>query len=56
MISAEMRKLSGSSQNRRHDIILATKAGNRWNDDKDGWHWDASKGYIKEAVKTACAG
>lgn len=40
-------------KNRRHDIILATKAGNRWNDDKDGWHWDASKGYIKEAVKNS---
>lgn len=40
-------------KNRRDDIILATKAGNRWNDDKDGWHWDASKGYIKEAVKNS---
>ncbi len=43
-------------KNRRDDIILATKAGNRWNDDKDGWHWDASKGYIKKRSKTVCAG
>ncbi|MCC9021118.1 aldo/keto reductase [Bacillus nakamurai] len=40
-------------QNRRHDIILATKAGNRWNNEKDGWYWDASKAYIKEAVKNS---
>ncbi|MGG4492061.1 aldo/keto reductase [Metabacillus idriensis] len=36
---------------RRKDIILATKAGNRWNESKDGWTWDPSKAYIKEAVK-----
>ncbi|WP_191560906.1 aldo/keto reductase [Metabacillus idriensis] len=38
-------------KNRRHDIILATKAGNRWNESKDSWTWDPSKAYIKEAVK-----
>ncbi|MGD6795335.1 aldo/keto reductase [Metabacillus indicus] len=36
---------------KRKEIILATKAGNRWNEAKDGWTWDASKAYIKEAVK-----
>ena len=35
----------------RDQIILATKVGNRWNDSKDGWHWDASATYIKSAVK-----
>lgn len=35
----------------RSNIILATKVGNRWNDTKTGWSWDASKSYIKEAVK-----
>lgn len=35
---------------RRHDIILATKVGNRWAKGVDGWHWDASPSYIKEAV------
>ncbi|RSK27722.1 aldo/keto reductase [Bacillus sp. HMF5848] len=36
---------------RRHDIIVATKAGNRWNEDKSGWTWDPSKAHIKEACK-----
>ncbi|TYR82516.1 aldo/keto reductase [Priestia megaterium] len=36
---------------RRHDLILATKVGNRWNTTKDSWTWDTSKKYIKEAVK-----
>ncbi|MGN1386882.1 MAG: aldo/keto reductase [Bacillus sp. (in: firmicutes)] len=35
----------------RKDIIIATKAGNKWNDDKSGWSWDASKKHIKKAVK-----
>ncbi|MED0658578.1 aldo/keto reductase [Bacillus smithii] len=35
----------------RDQVIIATKVGNRWNDKKDGWHWDPSKSYIKEAVK-----
>lgn len=35
----------------RKDVIIATKAGNRWNAAKDGWSWDPSKNYIKEAVK-----
>ncbi|MGN1400576.1 MAG: aldo/keto reductase [Bacillus sp. (in: firmicutes)] len=37
----------------RHDIILATKVGNKWNDNQDGWTWDASKAHIKEAVKNS---
>jgi aryl-alcohol dehydrogenase-like predicted oxidoreductase len=38
-------------KNVREQVVLATKAGNRWNDTKDGWSWDPSKAYIKEAVK-----
>ncbi|MDU9692712.1 aldo/keto reductase [Priestia aryabhattai] len=38
-------------KNRRHDIVLATKVGNRWNDAKDSWTWDPSKAYIKDEVK-----
>ncbi|MCY8405086.1 aldo/keto reductase [Bacillus sonorensis] len=38
-------------KSRRKDIILATKAGNRWEEGKPGWYWDPSKAYIKEAVK-----
>ncbi|RKD24981.1 oxidoreductase [Ammoniphilus oxalaticus] len=36
---------------RRDEVILATKVGNRWNEQQDGWRWDPSKAYIKEAVK-----
>lgn len=38
-------------KSRRKDVILATKAGNRWKEGKPGWFWDPSKAYIKEAVK-----
>jgi aryl-alcohol dehydrogenase-like predicted oxidoreductase len=37
----------------RDKVIIATKVGNRWNPSKDGWSWDPSKSYIKEAVKTS---
>ncbi|MEG0472014.1 MAG: aldo/keto reductase [Solibacillus sp.] len=36
---------------KRHDILLATKGGNRWEEGKEGWHWDASPAYLKQAVK-----
>jgi aryl-alcohol dehydrogenase-like predicted oxidoreductase len=35
----------------RENVILASKVGNRWNQDKSGWSWDPSKSYLKEAVK-----
>ncbi len=35
---------------RRRDVIVATKVGNRWSEGVDGWYWDASPSYIKEAV------
>lgn len=38
---------------RRQDIVLATKVGNRWTKGVDGWHWDASPLYIKEAVRAS---
>ena len=38
-------------KNRRQDLILATKGGNRFEKGKPGWDWDPSKAYIKEAVK-----
>lgn len=40
-------------KSRRKDIILATKVGNRFEEGKDGWYWDPSKAYIKEAVKNS---
>lgn len=36
---------------KRQDIILATKVGNRFEKGKKGWSWDPSKKYIKSAVK-----
>ncbi|WP_210365636.1 aldo/keto reductase [Bacillus sp. REN3] len=38
-------------KNVRDQVVLATKAGNRWTDAKDSWTWDPSKSHIKEAVK-----
>lgn len=35
----------------RERVIIATKVGNRWEEGKEGWSWDPSKTYIKEAVK-----
>jgi aryl-alcohol dehydrogenase-like predicted oxidoreductase len=35
----------------REEVVIATKAGNRWRKDGNGWFWDPSKSYIKEAVK-----
>jgi aryl-alcohol dehydrogenase-like predicted oxidoreductase len=35
----------------RENVIIATKVGNRWSQDKKGWSWDPSKLYIKEEVK-----
>jgi aryl-alcohol dehydrogenase-like predicted oxidoreductase len=37
----------------REQVFIATKAGNRWNENKDAWSWDPSKAYIKEAVKAS---
>jgi aryl-alcohol dehydrogenase-like predicted oxidoreductase len=36
---------------RRSEVILATKVGNRRVAGKEGWIWDPSKNYIKQAVK-----
>ncbi|KFN01418.1 aldo/keto reductase [Bacillus clarus] len=36
---------------KRDQIILTTKVGNRWTEEKNGWSWDPSKTYIKTAVK-----
>lgn len=35
----------------REQVIIATKAGNRWTEAKDSWTWDPSKAHIKEAAK-----
>ncbi|WP_028399550.1 aldo/keto reductase [Ectobacillus panaciterrae] len=38
-------------KDKRENVILATKVGNRWTEEKNGWSWDPSKAYIKEEVK-----
>ncbi|RKP49982.1 aldo/keto reductase [Cohnella endophytica] len=38
-------------QGRRDRVVLATKVGNRRTPGQEGWSWDASKSYIKSAVK-----
>lgn len=38
-------------RNVRDQVVIATKAGNRWTETKDSWTWDPSKSHIKEAVK-----
>lgn len=35
----------------RHDMILATKVGNRWEDHKEGWNWDPSPAHIENGLK-----
>lgn len=35
----------------RHDIVLATKVGNRWLDGVDGWTWDPSPAHIENGLK-----
>lgn len=34
----------------RDEVIIATKVGNRWREDGQGWDWAPSKRYIKHAV------
>ena len=35
---------------RREEVVLATKVGNRWRENCDGWDWDPGKKYIMSAV------
>ena len=34
----------------RDRVTIATKVGNRWNDDGKSWRWDPSKAWIKEGI------
>ena len=45
--------IGGVLQPFRDKVIVSTKGGNHWNNGKDGWYWDPSKAYIKEAVKNS---
>ena len=47
----ENEKIVGNALKKdRHNIILATKVGNRLNESGDGWSWDSSKEWIMDAV------
>ena len=38
---------------KRSEVILCTKVGNVWNPEGQGWHWDASKKHILQAVESS---
>ncbi len=38
-------------KSKRNELIIATKAGNRFEKGKEGWSWDPSKKHIQAAVK-----
>ncbi len=39
--------------NKRKDIYLGTKVGNKWNKDGKSWSWDPSKAHIIQAVESS---
>ncbi len=45
--------LGKALQEKRSQIILATKVGNRWEEGRDGWYWGPSRSYIKSQVETS---
>jgi aryl-alcohol dehydrogenase-like predicted oxidoreductase len=48
----ENEKIVGTALKRVRDkVVIATKVGNRWKEDKTSWTWDPTKAYIKEQVK-----
>lgn len=44
------RLLGEAIKGRRNDLVIATKVGNQWKDDKSGWDWNVSSKYILKAV------
>ena len=38
-------------KNKRKNVIIATKGGNEWNADGNGWNWNPSKTYLLKAVE-----
>ncbi|HEV7621165.1 MAG TPA: aldo/keto reductase [Flavisolibacter sp.] len=38
-------------KNKRNEIILATKVGNKWREDGSGWDWNPTKNYIIQAAE-----
>lgn len=47
----ENEKLLGQAiKGYREKLVIASKVGNRWKEDKSGWTWDVSADYINETV------
>ena len=38
-------------KDKREKVIIATKVGNQWNEDKSGWSWNPRKNYILQEVE-----
>ncbi|MGM8214039.1 aldo/keto reductase [Bacillaceae bacterium W0354] len=38
---------------KRDQVIIGTKGGNHFEANQDGWYWDPSKAYLKEAFKNS---
>jgi aryl-alcohol dehydrogenase-like predicted oxidoreductase len=43
--------LGKALKEKRSEVIIATKVGNRWRNDGNGWDWDPRKEYILSAVE-----
>ncbi len=37
----------------RERVVIASKVGNRWREDGSTWDWDASPGYIRQALEAS---
>ncbi|MCA5003629.1 aldo/keto reductase [Sphingobacterium bovistauri] len=42
--------LGNATKHIREQVVIATKVGNKWNEDRSGWNWDVSANYVKLAV------
>lgn len=50
----ENEKIVGQAiKGKRDQVTIATKGGNHFESGKDGWYWDPSKQYLKEAIKNS---
>lgn len=43
--------LGQALQEKRKELIIATKVGNQWKDDGSGWQWNPTKKYILQAAE-----
>ncbi len=45
------RTVGEAFRGQRDRVVIATKVGNRWNQDGKSWRWDPSSAWLKEAVQ-----